>query len=467
VASDALPPDFAKIPATSLAGAVLPAVAGTTQAKVALNENAIAQTATIPLVNGPTFKPTFDGTPEFIPIPGTALFYVSNASAPVIRVQPDAFYAVRAGVWFTAAAVEGPWSIATSVPAQIYAIPPSSPIYYVTYVRIFDATPTVVHAGYTPGYLGTAVSAAGTVVFGTGYNYPSWIGTTWYAAPVTYGVAATPVYNPYVGFTYGFAVGLATPAWSAPYWGGAYFHPGYWGGYPCCGSAAANVYRRWNGAAKTPPPPGIAMNQRANVAPIGSGSAPPVNPAGDVARGYDHTLNALGPASGNAARNAAGSGPGATLPAPSTGAGPNAQGTWQSASLENNHYVDANGNVYRKSGNGWQQQGANGWSDAPSDTASADQEEAARQNAIIAENSVGVSNASRFTGNPNDGWSARDSGDGGYSRTGGGDGGISSEYYNYWQSVQDNEGVLWGTDVSGGGNLYYGAIGWGARYPGP
>jgi hypothetical protein len=467
VASDALPPDFAKIPATSLAGAVLPTVAGTPQAKVALNENAIAQTATVPLANGPTFKPTFDGVPQFVPIAGTALSYVSNASAPVLRIQPDAFYAVRAGVWFKAAAVAGPWTIATSVPAEIYAIPPSSPVFYVTYVRIFDATPAVVHEGYTPGYLGTAVSATGTVVFGTGYNYPSWIGAAWYAAPATYGVAATPVYNPYVGFTYGFAVGLATPAWSAPYWGGAYYHPGYWGGYPCCGSAAANVYRRWGGAASTPPPPGIALNPRANVAPIGNGVTPQVNPAADVTRSYDHTMNALGQPSGKAAQSAAGSGPGAVAPVASTNAAPNAQHTWQSGSLDNHHYVDTNGNVYRKNGSGWQQQGANGWSDAPSDTTAADQEEEARQNAIVAENSVGVSNASRFTGNPTDGWSARDSGDGGYSRTGGGDGGISSEYYNYWQGVQNNEGVLWGTAVSGGGNLYYGGIGWGARYPGP
>ena len=32
-------------------------------------------------------------------------------------------------------------------------------MYYVTYVRIYEATPTVVYVGYTPGYLGTVVVA--------------------------------------------------------------------------------------------------------------------------------------------------------------------------------------------------------------------------------------------------------------------------------------------------------------------
>jgi hypothetical protein len=480
VPADALPRDFARIPATSLAGAVLPAVAGTPQAQEALNENAIAQTATIPLANGPTFKAAFDGAPQYAPIAGTSLSYVINASAPVIRVKPDAYFAVTAGIWFTASNIDGPWTIATSVPAEIYAIPPSSPVYYVTYVRIFDATPTVVHAGYTPGYLGTAVSSAGTVVFGTGYNYASWIGNAWFAAPATYGVAAAPVYNPYVGFTYGFAVGLATPAWSAPYWGGAYYHPGYWGGYPCCGSAAANVYRRWGGAANARVSAPAGINRGTGLATAANNPPPQLDPAGNVTRGYDHTLSALGQSPGNSARNSARPGPvtqdGASAggtkrsaaPASAGGAATGAPGPWQTASLANDHYVDANGNVYRRSGAGWQQQTANGWGDAPpSESASADQESQARQNAIVAENSVGISNASRFSGNPSDGWSARDSGDGGYSRTGGAGGGIGSEYYNYWQGVQNNEGVLWGTGVSGGGNLYYGGIGWGARYPGP
>ena len=243
VAANALPSDFAKIPAGSPAGIVLQTVAGTPQAQAARNENAIAQTATVPRENGPKFVPAFDGAPKFAPISGTALSYAINASTPVIQTTTGSLFAVSAGVWFSAAQAAGPWTVATSVPEAIYAIPPSSPVYYVTYVRIYDVTPDAVHEGYTPGYLGTAVSDAGTVVYGTGYAYPSWIGNAWYAAPTTYGVAAMPLYNRNAGFTFAFAVGLATPSWTEPYWGDNYYHPGYWGGYPCCATVAANVYR--------------------------------------------------------------------------------------------------------------------------------------------------------------------------------------------------------------------------------
>ena len=67
VASNALPPDFARIPPHSLAGAVLPTVAGTPQAQEAVIENSIPQTATVPLKNGPKFTPQFDGPPQFAP----------------------------------------------------------------------------------------------------------------------------------------------------------------------------------------------------------------------------------------------------------------------------------------------------------------------------------------------------------------------------------------------------------------
>ena len=208
---------------------MLPTVAGTPQAQEAVIENSIPQTATVPLKNGPTFTPNFDGPPKLAPIPGTTLSYVQNSSEPIIQVTPNSYYSVVAGVWFTAPQLTGPVAVATSVPAVIYTIPPSSPIYYVTYVRIYEATPQYVYVGYTPGYLGTVVSPYGTVVYGTGYAYSPWIGTVWYPPPYTYGVAAAPVYNPYVGFTYGFALGLATAAWTEPYWGWRVLLPGVLG----------------------------------------------------------------------------------------------------------------------------------------------------------------------------------------------------------------------------------------------
>src|SRR4029077_14214960 len=112
-----------------------------------------------------------------------------------------------AGVWFRAPSLTGPWVVATYVPAAIYTIPPSSRLYYGTYVKVYGATDKVVYVGYTPGYMGTVVSPDGVVVFGTGYSYQPWVGTVYYPVPVTYGVMAQPVYNPAVGMAFGFAMG--------------------------------------------------------------------------------------------------------------------------------------------------------------------------------------------------------------------------------------------------------------------
>ena len=113
-----------------------------------------------------------------------------------------------------------------------------------TYVNVYGSSDEVAYVGYTPGYLGNVVTSDGVVVYGTGYYYTPWIGSVWYAAPYTWGLAAAPIYNPYVGYAYGFGMGLATAAWATSDWGGAYYHPGYWG-YPCCGSTSADVYGRW------------------------------------------------------------------------------------------------------------------------------------------------------------------------------------------------------------------------------
>jgi len=247
VASTSLPADFKKIRPDSPAAIVLATVAGTPQAQEAFIANSIPQTATIPRVNGPTFTPTIDGSPQWQPIAGTPLKYVANSPAPIIQVDPSSYFAVQAGVWFSATAPAGPWYVAPAVPAVIYSIPPTSPLHYVTYVRVYGSTAQVVYVGYTPGYMGTVVTPDGVVVYGTGYTYPTYLGTAWYPPPVTYGVMAQPVYNPAVGMTFGFAMGVATA--SAVYaWGGsAYYYPGYYG-YPCCGSASGNVYGRYGSA---------------------------------------------------------------------------------------------------------------------------------------------------------------------------------------------------------------------------
>jgi hypothetical protein len=274
VANDALPADFAKIPDDSPKENVKAAVAGTPQAKESLIANLIPQTAEVRVAEAKMESPKYDGEPKLVAIEGTPLHYASNTATPVIQVSPTSYYAVENAVWFSSASPAGPWAVASSVPPVIYTIPPTSPVYYVTFVRIYAATPTTVSVGYTPGYYGTCVSH-GTVVYGTGYPYASYVGpTAWYGAPMTYGSGVGITYTPWTGWTYGFGFGWswgsvtvgwgwgAYPWWGPvgwgyyypypyyrpPYWGGAAFGP--WGGGAVWGpggwaATTGNVYGRW------------------------------------------------------------------------------------------------------------------------------------------------------------------------------------------------------------------------------
>jgi len=243
------------------------AVPQTPQAQEAVIANDIPQTATVSRTRA-SFTPLINGTPDLKPVPDTPLMYVVNSPTLIIMVSQYTWYAVQNGVWFTASSVQGPWVVATSVPPVIYSIPPSSPISYVTYVKIYDVTPQSVVVGYTPGYMGTVVTTDGVVVYGTGYTYAPYIGTTvWYLVPVTYGYAANPTWTPWTGWVIGFGFGWAMGAmatsgccWGyapAPYWGAMPYAP-YYGGYaygPHGGAAAwgpggwaattGNVYQHW------------------------------------------------------------------------------------------------------------------------------------------------------------------------------------------------------------------------------
>jgi hypothetical protein len=486
VPPNGLPPDFSRIPAGSPAAVVLASVAGTPQAQEALIANSIPQTAAVSRIDGPAFAPTFDGTPQFAPVIGTPLQYVQNSATPIIQVNADTYYAVKGGVWFTATAVNGPWFVATSVPDVIYTIPPASPLHYVTYVRVYSATPTTVYVGYTPGYLGTVVAPGGVVVYGTGYAYTPWIGNVYYPPPVTYGIAAAPVYNPAVGFTFGMALGMSAAYMAAPYWGGAYYHPGYWG-YPCCGSASANVYRNWgtgvsygtrswydSGGTYGTSAAGYYNNRgtqgyyaggRSYNPYTGQGNAyasrtaaTPGGATGSVTRGatyntqtgeraYGSSGSVTGPGGSSVSRTASdAAGPGYALHNSSTttyNAKTGQTNTWNNGvPSSNNHYGDTNGNVARStSDGGWQQHTSSGWQNSADASSWASKEQQARN--------TGDARTSAYTGNSG-GWDRSGSGDA--SRFGGG------------------SGSSWGDRFSSGGGGYGdrfgGDSGWGDRYSG-
>jgi hypothetical protein len=206
VPHDKLPPDIAKIPETHPRGTVLASVPGTPQAQEALIDNSIPQTATVDRATT-KLTVTYDGAPQLKPIEGTPLQYVVNAPVPVIQVDASTVYAVKDAVWFVGTSLNGPWAVATSVPAVIYTIPASSPMHYVTYVRVYGSTPQVVYVGYTPGYYGTVVAPTTVVVYGTGYYYPPYVGAVYYPYPPTYGYGAGFAWGAFTGFTFGVVAG--------------------------------------------------------------------------------------------------------------------------------------------------------------------------------------------------------------------------------------------------------------------
>ncbi len=229
-----LPADFSKIPATHEKASVLASVPGTPQAKEALIASEIPQTATISL-NAATLAVNYDGAPQFKSIEGTTLQYAVNTSTPVIAVSANSYYAVTNGVWFTASAATGPWTVATDVPTAIYTIPPSSPVHNVTYVKVYGATPESVYVGYTPGYSGTVVSSSNVIVYGTGWYVPPYLGTYWYGAAYTYGYGAGFTWSSNTGWGVAYGIGYG---WSN------YYYPAAYGG-----AAAANVYGQWGNVA--------------------------------------------------------------------------------------------------------------------------------------------------------------------------------------------------------------------------
>jgi hypothetical protein len=254
VAGPDLPPDFSKIPIDSPKATVLASVPGTTEAKEALIANSIPQTATITRSEA-KLTVQYDGEPALMPIEGTSLQYVKNTSTAVIKASDNKYYCVEAGVWFTAKSSQGPWQVADAVPAEIYDIPLSSPLYYVTYVKVYSSTPDVVYVGYTPGYYGTIVSSSTmTVVYGTGWYYPPYIGASvWYGWPYTYGVGAGFTYTTTTGWSFGFGYGYGYYPYYYPWWGpmgyyGCCWYPYYgWGAWG--GAAVANVYGVWGNTA--------------------------------------------------------------------------------------------------------------------------------------------------------------------------------------------------------------------------
>ncbi len=202
VASDKLPEVFAKIPEDSDRADALSHIAGTDQAQEAVINATVPQVTAIKR-DKVDFNPKYNGEPEFTAINGTKVEYAINTSSTVLRIAGK-YYAVDQGVWYVSDKATGPWSIAEEVPEEVNAIPASSPVHNVKYVRIYDSTPEYVYVGYTPGYLGSYIYH-GVVVYGTGYYYPLLYPRYYYPRPITWGFGA--YYRPWYGWGFGIGYG--------------------------------------------------------------------------------------------------------------------------------------------------------------------------------------------------------------------------------------------------------------------
>jgi hypothetical protein len=259
VPNDKLPDPFGDIPEDSVNAGVLAQVAGTTQAREAVLDNTIPQTAAINREDA-SFSVAYDGTPEFAPIEDINVEYAQNTSDAVFRYG-NLYYACDDGVWYVANSATGPWSVATEIPDAIYKIPASNPHHNVTYVRVYDVTPQVVYVGYTPSYYGSYYYS-GSIVYGTGWYYNPWYGPHYYPRYPTWGFHVH--YNPWYGW--GFGVSWTNGPFRFTYSG----HGAWWGvgGYrPYPRPYVHGGYRKTN----------INVNINNNIN-IGGGARPQTRP---------------------------------------------------------------------------------------------------------------------------------------------------------------------------------------------
>jgi len=428
-ATENLPPDFAHIPPSSPPGIVLSSVPGTEEAKDAV---LLAQVPTTVTVNAAAAaaqaKVDYEGTPNFAPIQGTSMSYATNTPQRVIQVG-DAYYLCLNGIWFLSASPQGPWQTAQSVPQQIYTIPPSSPVYNVTYVTQTTAPSGEVQAGYTAGYLGAFVmgAAVGAIVAGgTGYYYPPVYGVgaygyaTYHPYAGTYG--ATPYYNTATG-----AYGVSQSG-TGPYGSGtrsASYNP-YTGTATRTGSVSTPYGSAAAGQAYNPYTGAYGQTKQGSNAYGSWGSSAVSTPYGSAtsqhetgARGSEGTMQTS--AGGKAA-------------ATSTAYGSSAVGKTASGNL----YADHNGNVYKNTGSGWQSYNNGSWNNV--NTQQAHQEAQQRAQGYEQQHPGGQQ--------------------GGFNREGGSSGGFNSQEMNHemqnrqrgeTQSQRSNEFRGGGGRSSGGG----------------
>jgi hypothetical protein len=350
-ATPELPPDFSNIPEGSPAARVLVSVPGTGEAKDAVLMAQIPTTAIVDPKAAEEVKVSYNGEPQFKPIEGTSLQYAVNTADKVIKAG-DVYCLCLQGIWFTSSTPQGPWTTASSVPQEIYQIPPSSPVYNVTYVKQSTNSEGKIEASYTAGYLGTFISgvAVGAILAsGTGYYYPPYVYYAGYGFPyyhpypVTYGWGS--YYNPYTG-AYGAGRGVYGPYYGAA--AGAYYNP-YTGTY-ARGATAYGPYGTRSAGQAYNPYTGtyVATSQGSNAYSSWGHSYVSQGNRSAYTQHYSSANVSEASIQGSQGGEAAGV---------STKYGNTAAGKTSSGDM----YVDHDGNVYKNTGSGWEKYDNGSW----------------------------------------------------------------------------------------------------------
>lgn len=215
---ETLPAAFAAIPEDHTLAYVRVAVRGTLEAKIAALESLLPKQKSVAMDAQPAITVSYEGTPQFQPIENTQVSRAVNTGYDVIQFGTT-YYLCYAGVWYSAVSPVGPWAVAMNVPPEIYSIPPSSPSYHVTQVTVVQSTPTTVVYEQTPAYSSSVYVVYGVPWYGTGYYYYPYIyGYHYYPYPIAYGHGS--YYNPVTG-GYG-----SRSVWVGPY-GGYSYNQGY------------------------------------------------------------------------------------------------------------------------------------------------------------------------------------------------------------------------------------------------
>lgn len=347
-----IPEDFEKIPEQSDISDVRYSVPGTPEAKDAMLENSIPQTAEIDRKTA-TVDVQYDGNPKFTKIESTTVSYAENADKTVLLIN-DKYYCVDDAVWFVSEKATGPWEVCVEVPEEVQDIPPESPVYNVKYVYVYDYTPSVVYVGYTPGYYGSFVYH-GTVIYGTGFWYRPWYRVYYYPRPVTWGFGVH--YNPWTGwgFSFGVSYGWVTfgwHPWARGWWGPCGFRYGYRHGY----------YRGYRHGYRHGFRHGYAAGRRAGYA-AGRRAGSRYSAQSNVYRNRANGVRSTGTRPTTRPANT-GTRPSTRQSNPSYG---NRQAA-QPRTRENNVYSDRSGNIYRRDNSGnWQQRNNGQWNNSSRD----------------------------------------------------------------------------------------------------